>query len=89
MELFRETGVQLGIAIAQAAIGHCKFQNNQFNKARFSWESALKRFKDLNHIFGIHYLNRWLMTVKKKMPKYKKDIKTHKEEARNILKNRV
>ena len=35
--LFKECGIRLGIAIACAAIGHCRLKNNQFNKARKCW----------------------------------------------------
>ena len=60
-------GCSLGIAICNAAIGYIKFTEGEFAQARQYLEDALKIYEQHRHIFGIHFLNRWLANVKRKI----------------------
>lgn len=50
-------------------------------------ESALKIYDFLGHIFGIHFMNRWLANVKRKIPGCSMQTKKHIEACQNILRN--
>lgn len=42
----------------------------------------------MGHIFGIHFMNRWLANVKRKIPGCSMQTKKHIEAAQNILRNK-
>jgi hypothetical protein len=46
----------------------------------------LKYYDEIPHVFGKHYLNRWLCSLKSKMNREEKELIGHKKEAQKLLK---
>ena len=42
----------------------------------------------MNHVFGIHFMNRWLANVKRKIPGFGTQTKKHIEAAQKIIRNK-
>ena len=74
------------MAICKAAIGYIKYLDGELALSKQWLEAALKIYDGLNHIFGIHFINRWLANIKKKISSQRGQTKIHIEMARNILK---
>lgn len=60
----------------------------EYNQSKNYLELALKIYDSLNHIFGIHFMNRWLANVKRKIPGFTTQTKKHIEAAQQIIRNK-
>jgi hypothetical protein len=65
-------GCGLGTASCESAIGYIRYLEEEYAPAKKSLESALKYYEQLPHLFGKHYLNRWLYSIKSKINREKK-----------------
>ena len=85
-ELFQKVDCSLGVAICEAALGYIKFSENcGLFLAKDHLEHSLKIYENLEHSFGIHFLNRWLGGVKRKIPHLKQEAKQHFQKAHMIM----
>jgi len=84
-ELFEKSGCSIGIAICEAAMGYIKFSENcELFQAKEHLEKSLRIYENLEHSFGIHFLNRWLGILKQKIPHMKGQTKIHYQIAEKI-----
>jgi len=60
----------------------------EYSQAKNYLEEALKIYDSLNNIFGIHFMNRWLANVKRKIPGFTSQSKKHIEAAQKILRDK-
>lgn len=84
-DLFSRVNCYIGVAISEAAMGYVKFsENSQLSQAKEHLEKSLKLYEQLEHSFGIHFLNKWLGSLKKKIPHLKHQSKLHFHEMNKI-----
>lgn len=83
--LFTEVGCSLGICITEAAIGYMKYMEGEWLQAKNWLEDSLKSYESLSHVFGIHFMNRWLANVKKKIPTLRGQTEKHIKAAQHII----
>lgn len=60
----------------------------EYSQAKNYLEAALKIYDSLNNVFGIHFMNRWLANVKRKIPGFTTQTKKHIEAAQKILRDK-
>jgi hypothetical protein len=51
----------LGVGSCEAALGYIYLQDREFQHAKVCFENAIYFYEELNHDFGRHFLNRYLL----------------------------
>ncbi|CAD8105419.1 unnamed protein product [Paramecium primaurelia] len=86
-EMFIKKGCTLGVACCEAASGYISLQERSLLQAKVNFENALQFYEQLNHDFGKHFLNRWLLLVKNKISSLKNDRAKHIQQEKMLIEN--
>ncbi|CAD8119890.1 unnamed protein product [Paramecium sonneborni] len=86
-EMFIKKGCTLGVACCEAASGYISLQERSLLQAKVNFENALQFYDQLNHDFGKHFLNRWLLLVKNKISSLKNDRAKHIQQEKMLIEN--